>query len=167
MTIKTDFQVVDSKMITNIVLKKHGHKAELDLDAIFDPGSTMTTMSETLFNRIGYPLQESGNVKIIGVNSESKGFSTLIDFMKIGGVNLGRIRIVVGQLHPKFANNIIIGMNILLWYDIAISHYNKTITLVERKFKGFDMSSRFIMHNIMNLNLASYEIGGTLNKGLG
>ena len=99
-----------------------------------------------------------GKVKIIGINSESNGISTLIGFFEIGGVDLGNVRVVIGRLHPKFENSIILGMNAIIWYNFAVNHTDKTITMMERKFKTFDISTRFTIKNITNVNLAAFEV---------
>ena len=156
--IKLKFYTEAAKLITKVGLKKHKQKQFRTYDAIFDPGSTMTTMSESLYNELGYKHNDPGKVRIIGINHESSGVSTLIDNFEIGGTNLGRLRIVVGQLHPKFENCIIIGMNVIIWYNFAINHHDKAITMVERKFKTSIMATRFTMKNILSINLASIEI---------
>ena len=92
------------------------------------------------------------------MNSENNGISTLINDLEIGNVNLGNVRVVIGKLHPKFENCIILGMNIIIWYNFIVNHTNKMITMVERRFKSLDMSMRFTIKNIMSVNLASYEI---------
>ena len=153
MKIELKFRIERSKIITEVKLKKELNSIILPYKAIFDPGSTMTTMSESLFNTLGFNRENTDTIKIIGVNSESGGFSTVIDYFEIGGINLGMVRVAVGSLAPQFQNNIIIGMNLLLWYDFALSHFTKKITLVERQLKNFDMSSRFVRKDIANINL--------------
>ena len=155
--IKVKFYTENTKLITKVRLRRQGQKVGRLYDTIFDPGSTMTTMSESLFNKLAYKLTEPGKVKIIGVNSESSGISTLIDFFEIGGVNLGNVRVVVGQLHPNFENSVILGMNVILWYNFAVNHPDKMIIMVERKLKTFDTTTRFTIKNITNINLAAYE----------
>ena len=44
--IKALFTVKETKLITTIMLKMQGKKNVLPYDAVFDPGSTMTTMSD-------------------------------------------------------------------------------------------------------------------------
>jgi len=156
--IKAIFTVKETKLITTIMLKMQGKKNVLPYDAVFDPGSTMTTMSDALFKWLGYSLNDPANIKLIGLNGESKGFSTVIDYFEIGGVNLGSVRVAVGQLHPNFENSIILGMNILMWYDFAVTHSTKTIVLLERRFKNYDISKRFTTKNILTINLATDEI---------
>ncbi|MCL2399707.1 MAG: retroviral-like aspartic protease family protein [Defluviitaleaceae bacterium] len=156
--IKTIFTIKETKLITTVMLKMYGKKEALPYDVVFDPGSTMTTISDTLFKWLGYPLNDHANIKLIGLNGESKGFSTVIDYFEIGGVNLGSVRVAVGQLHPNFENSIILGMNVLMWYDFAVTHSTKTITLLERRFKNFDTSRRFTIKNISTVNLTTYEV---------
>ena len=54
--IKAIFTVKETKLITTIMLKMQGKKNVLPYDAVFDPGSTMTTMSDALFKWLGYSL---------------------------------------------------------------------------------------------------------------
>ncbi|MCL2386901.1 MAG: retroviral-like aspartic protease family protein [Defluviitaleaceae bacterium] len=161
--IKTAFRVQSTKLITTVMLKAHGKESVFPYNAVFDPGCTMTTISHRLFERLAYPLKDPANIRLIGINGESKGVSTIIDYFEIGGVNLGSVRVAVGEVHPNFENSIILGMNILLWYDFAVTHSTKTIALLERRFKNRDMSARFTMKNIMIANLAIDEI---TNEGL-
>ena len=49
-------------------------------------------------------------------------------------------------------------MNILMWYDFAVTHSTKTIVLLERRFKNYDISKRFTTKNILTINLATDEI---------
>lgn len=147
--------MMETKLITTVMLKMHGKKNPLPYDIVFDPGSTMTTLSASLFKWLGYPKQDPANIKLIGLNGETRGFSTVIDYFEIGGVDLGKVRVAVGQLHPNFENSIILGMNVLMWYDFAVTHSTKTIALLERRFKNYDMSKRFTLKNILNVNLSS------------
>ena len=156
--IKTTFTVRETKLITTVMLKMHGKKNTLPYDVVFDPGSTMTTMSDSLFKWLGYPLNDSTNIKLIGLNGESKGISTVVDYFEIGGVNLGNVRVAVGQLHTNFENSIILGMNVLMWYDFAVTRSTKTIALLERRFKNYDTSKRFTTKNILAINLSADEI---------
>ena len=50
--IEAKFYAEETKLITKVRLKKHCQKIGRLYDAIFDPGSTMTTMSESLFNNL-------------------------------------------------------------------------------------------------------------------
>ena len=152
------FTMKETKLITTVMLKMHGKKNTLPYHVVFDPGSTMTTMSASLYKWLGYPKNDPANIKLIGLNGESQGFSTLIDYFEIGGVNLGSVRVAVGQLHPNFENSIILGMNVLMWYDFAVTHITKTITLLERRFKNYDTSNRFTLKNILAVNLTADEI---------
>ena len=79
--IKAIFAVKETKLITTVKLKMQGKKEALPYDAVFDPGSTMTTMSDELFKWLGYSLNDPTNIKLIGLNGESKGFSTVMNLM--------------------------------------------------------------------------------------
>ena len=148
----------DAKIITTVKLKPYGKNVTLPYDAVFDPGAAMTTISAPLFESLGYPLNDPARIKLIGLNSENKGVSTVIDYFEIGGVDLGRVRVAVGQLHSNFENRIILGMNVLIWYNFAVTHSTKTITLLERKFKNYDSSKRFTLKNILAVNLTVDEV---------
>ena len=117
----------------------------------------MTTMSEELFEALGYSLKDTAKVKIIGINSESQGVSTLIDYFEIGGTNLGTIRVVIGKVRPIFQNTIILGMNVLSWYNFAVNYSVKRVFLVERRFTKLDMSKRFTMKDITEVDLVSAD----------
>ena len=142
----------------SVALKATGKQKPVPYYAVFDPGSTMTTISASLFESLGYPKQDAANIKLIGLNGESQGFSTVIDYFEIGGVNLGNVRVAVGKLHPNFENSIILGMNVLMWFDFAVTHSTKTIALLERRFHHFDMSKRFVLKNIATVNFSADEI---------
>jgi hypothetical protein len=64
-------------------------------------------------------------------------------------VNLGNVRVAVGKFLPKFQNTVILGVNVLMWYDFAVSHKNGLITLVERRFANMPVSKedRFTAKN--------------------
>ena len=138
--IKATFRVQSTKLITTVMLKANGKEGTFPYSAVFDPGCTMTTISQSLFKRLSHPLNDPANIRLIGINGESKGVSTIIDYFEIGGVNLGSVRVAVGEVHPNFENSIILGMNVLLWYDFAVTHSTKTIALLERRFKNRDIN---------------------------
>jgi hypothetical protein len=52
--------------------------------------------------------------------ASSKGVSTVIDYFEIGGVDLGAVEIVIGEIHPMFQNHNILGMNIDFFIYAAI-----------------------------------------------
>jgi hypothetical protein len=133
--IKLDFKLVDSKYITNAILRPYGTKRMQSIDLIFDPGSTMTAMSKKMFDELDYKLINPINVTLRGINGESKGVSTIIDNFEIGGENLGNVRVVIGDLHKNFEDCIILGVNVLVWYDYAVIHHKKQIVLQERNIK--------------------------------
>jgi hypothetical protein len=133
--IKLDFELIESKYTTSARMRIVGEKRKRNADLIFDPGSTMTAMSKKLFDRLGYSLNSPRDVTLRGINGESKAISTIIDYLEIGGVNLGNVRVVVGDLHESFEDSIILGVNVLVWYDYAVIHRKKQLVLVERKIK--------------------------------
>lgn len=110
-------------------------------------------MPTHLFNMLGFEEQSRLKVTITGINGKSEGFSTIIDNFLIGGVDLGKTRVTVSDVSPEFKNTIIMGMNVLVWFNILVSHAKREITLVERQIKGLDKSSRFYRTDIFSRNV--------------
>jgi predicted aspartyl protease len=109
----------------------------------------MTSISAELFHSLGYSLKDEAKILIRGINGESEGISSVVDYFEIGGVNLGNVRIAVGKFLPEFEDTVILGVNVLMWYDFAVSHSNGSITLVERRFAQMPLSKekRFTLKN--------------------
>jgi len=155
-----DFVMSKSKIITSVGLRlidKNGKESKrpLPYDTVFDTGCTMTTMSVSLFNDLGYSYKNEAKITIIGVNGENEGKSTVIDYFEVGGKDIGPVRIAVGRLHDNHKDRIILGMNIIMWHHFSLDHMKKRITLVERQLKNFDHGERYIIKDITTLNLSN------------
>jgi len=165
--IQLKFSFVNTKYVSKIkFMSLYGNK-EKHTDLIFDTGCTMTTISEKVFNRSGFILKDERPIKIYGINGESSGVSTIISNFMLGGENLGDVRVAVGKLLPEFENCVILGVNVLAWYNYSVDHGNRMITLAERNFKNLSVikSERFtrLYSQILNLparaeNLTDEEI---------
>ena len=126
--IVTDIEIVNTKIITKVKLANLPDP----LDLIVDCGATMTTITPQLFKRLKLDIKEKANVNILGINSTEQSFSTLIPSFTIGGINLGEVRIAIGTMLPEFQDKIILGMNILGWFNFDISISNKLLELRPR-----------------------------------
>lgn len=149
MKIKLDFELQKMKYISQVGLRDGSY-----YDLIFDPGSNMTTMSKKLFDTLKFPLRDAASVTISGLNDKGKGISTVIDYFEIGDVNIGSVRVVLGSVLPEFENSIILGVNVLMWFEYSVSHRKNEIELVERKVKNAKYLSkpvtkenRFVLKN--------------------
>ncbi|MCL2197367.1 MAG: retroviral-like aspartic protease family protein [Defluviitaleaceae bacterium] len=149
----TDFRVEKLKLITSVELKVEGKNSSVPYDAIVDTGCSDASMSQQLFDSLGYKQNERIETTITGINAKSKGFSTIIDSFIIGGVDLGKTRIAVSKVSPEFENIIVIGMNVLVWFHTAIDYKKNEITLIERRLKNIDMKTRFYRTDIFTRNL--------------
>ena len=154
--IELDFEFKDAKIITRVRLKPKKGEKSLPYDAIFDTGCSKTTMSKDLFNTLGYVAKKAQAVKIIGINGESDGFSTIIDNFTIGSENLGDVRITVTDMQEKFNNSIILWMNILMWFNTQIHYTKKKITLAERAAEGYT-TTRFTRGDTNSIVLPSIQ----------
>jgi hypothetical protein len=140
-TIVFDITLDKLKVKTFVELIPVGSTHPSPYYAIVDTGSSDTAMSEQLFNELGYKEQEKIPTTITGINGKSKGFSTIIDDFILGDVNLGKTRITVSKFEPEFENIIILGMNILAWFNMLVSYSKGEIILAERKIKNIDENS--------------------------
>ena len=81
-----------------------------------------------------------------------------LDNFIIGGVDLGKTRITVSKLEPAYENIIILGMNILAWFNMLVSYGERKITLSQRRFKNIDNDTRFSRADIFTKNILASEI---------
>ena len=125
----------------------------MPLYAIVDTGASDTAMSLYLFKTLGYKEQSKLKTTITGINGKSEGFSTIIDNFVIGGVDLGKTRVTVSEVSPEFKNTVVLGMNVLVWFNMLISHSKGEISLSERQIKGMDTSNRFYRTDIFSRNV--------------
>jgi predicted aspartyl protease len=146
--IKVKFALERTRILTEVKLRKVNKKNPVTYKALVDTGCTITTMSDILFHELGYAYQDEAVVKIIGINGESEGVSTVIDYFEIGGVNIGPVRVAVSRLHDAHKDRVIIGMNIILWHHFAVRYDQKLIYLNERQFAKLDMSTRYTRKTI-------------------
>jgi len=153
--IELNFKVQNMRITTmaKLTSKKTG-KVRL-YPAIIDTGAHQTTISKELFASLGQKEQDAYDVVVRGIKGATRGRSTIIDNFVLGEVDLGKTRITVMGVEREFENAIILGMNILAWFNISVSHYEKKITLVERQFKTFDTESRFYRKDIRSLSVLS------------
>jgi hypothetical protein len=157
-TITFDITIDKLKIKTFVKLIPEGSTKPSPYYAIVDTGSSDTAMSEHLFKELGYKEQNKIPTTITGVNGKSKGFSTIIDDFILGGVNLGKIRVTVSKFEPEFENVIILGMNVLAWFNTLISYSKKELTLAERKIKNIDKNARFIRTDIYSKNILASDL---------
>ncbi|MCL2048425.1 MAG: retroviral-like aspartic protease family protein [Defluviitaleaceae bacterium] len=158
-----DFDLINAKYISRVKLLPPNSKKPLPYALVFDSGSNMTTISKPLFDKLGYSLEAPKDVIIRGINGESRGISTIINHFEIGGENLGRVRVVVGNLHKNFENSVILGVNVLVWYNYAVIHHKKQIVMEERRIAtAIPRQDRFLSlyPQILNLPAFSDETGG-------
>ena len=155
------FDMDKLKIVTQVKLVTKDRIHPTPFDAYLDTGSTDTVISTHLFKGLGFKEQGRLKVSIAGINGKSEGFSTIIDNFIIGGVDLGKTRVTVSEVSPEFKNIIILGMNVLVWFNMLVSHAKKEITLAERQIKGLDKSNRFYRTDIFSRNvlasIAEYE----------
>ena len=147
------FDMDKLKIVTQIRFKPEGRVNPTPFDAYLDTGSTDTVMSVHLFEMLGFKEQHRLKVSIAGINGKSDGFSTIIDHFIIGGVDIGKTRITVAEVSSEFKNIIILGMNVLVWFNMLVSYAKKEITLSERRIKGLDRSNRFYRTDIFSRNV--------------
>ncbi|MCL2387816.1 MAG: retroviral-like aspartic protease family protein [Defluviitaleaceae bacterium] len=134
--IELDFEVIKDKITIKVLLRQHSSKQYVQYDAIIDTGCNRTTISKTLFSDLGYEYKETQPVKILGINGESRGTSTIIDNFMLGGTDLGKMRITVADIHPQFTRKIILGMNILKWFSFMVDFGAKKVVLFDRRGEG-------------------------------
>jgi len=152
-TITLPFNMKKMKMIADVKLISKRNSKPSPFKAFLDTGSTDTVMSTYLFKELGFQEQSRIKVTVTGINGISEGFSTIIDHFIIGDVDLGKTRITVTELSPAFKNNIVLGMNVLVWFNMLVSHTQKEITLAERQIKNIDRESRFYRTDIYARNI--------------
>ena len=157
-TINLDIKLNKLKIITFVKLIGSKSKKPISYDAIIDTGSSDTAMSEKLFIDLGLKEQEKIPATITGINGKSKGYSTIINDFIIGGVNLEKTRVTVSTFVPEYENVVIIGMNVLAWFNMLVSYTKGEITLVERKIKNINKDTRFSRTDIYEKNILSSEI---------
>jgi len=131
--IELNFTLEDTKMLSKVSITKP-NKIDEELTLIIDCGCSMTTMTPQLFQRLGFPKKDESPITIYGINSEEKGFSTLIPSFKLGAVELGEIRVAVANMRPEYQNSILLGMNILGWFDFGWQMRTKRIYMYPRNF---------------------------------
>jgi len=157
--IELPFILDDMKMITEVEIKLPGKNSLHKLRLIFDTGCSMTTISDKLFTNLKLPQKDAVPITIIGINSEEKGISVVLDSFMLGGVDLGNVRVSIGKMKPHFQDSIILGMNVLMWYDIAVVNRKKKIFLKERRFKDLDIAygQKYSVTNPSSFNLATAQ----------
>ncbi|MCL1999189.1 MAG: retroviral-like aspartic protease family protein [Turicibacter sp.] len=153
-TIRLPFFLRDTKIISEVfILNKEGEYQACEL--IIDCGCVMTTISPQLFEELGFEITDEAKIAIIGINSREIGVSTIIPSFKLGTEELGGVRVAVGTMRPEFQNSILLGMNVLGWFDFGWSMSNKMAVLVPRKFKDAGIFQRcFRFKNPKNRLLA-------------
>ena len=143
--IELDFVLKDAKYVSKVMLKPPNEEKNKPVDLIFDTGASMTIISETLFAGLNFKRQDERKVTLIGVNGESEAVSVIIPNFEIGGVDLGRVRVVVGNVYKTFRNRVILGMNVLVWFNYSVLHHKRQIILSERKINTkIPRTDRFI-----------------------
>ncbi|MCL2604577.1 MAG: retroviral-like aspartic protease family protein [Defluviitaleaceae bacterium] len=152
-TIVLPFEMDKLKISTEVKLKIAGRTKPASFRVHLDTGSTDTVMSSHLFKTLGFKEQSRLKVTITGINGKSEGFSTIIDNFIIGGVDLGKTRVTVSDVSPEFKNTIVMGMNVLVWFNMLISYTKGEVTLAERQIKELDKSSRFYRTDIFSRNV--------------
>jgi len=151
-----DFELESGKITTSVKLIPKDSKIPLPYDAILDTGCNKTTISRSLFETLGYSIKDKREVTIIGINGESKGFSTVIDNFILGDTDLGSVRVTVADVQKEFTNKIILGMNILMWFNLLISYSNKRLTFATRVVKGYT-TTRFSRSDTSTINLTATQ----------
>ena len=152
--INAKFKMRDAKIVSEVELLKN----EAPLDLIVDCGAAMTTISPQLFKELNLKAKDKAQIKIIGINSEEISYSTLIPSFVIGGVDLGEVRVAIGTMRPEFQNSILLGMNILGWFDFGFSMSNKQISLIPRKFKDKTIWNRCFAYKNPKTELLINEV---------
>jgi predicted aspartyl protease len=157
-TIVFNIKLDKLKIVTFVKLLGLKNKKPVPYDAVVDTGSSYTAMSEQLFKDLEYTEQEKVPATITGINGKSEGFSTVIDDFILGGVNLGKTRVTISKFQPEFENVIILGMNVLAWFNMLVSYSKGEITLAERKIKNIDKDTRFNRTDIFTKNILINEM---------
>ena len=149
----TDIEIVGTKIITKVKLSN----IKIPIDLILDCGATMTTISSDLFKRLKLEVKDKSPVKILGINSTEQSFSTLIPSFTIGGADLGEVRIALGTMLPEFQDKIILGMNILGWFNFDVSISNKLLKLKPRFGGNFQIIGNGFKEKTPTIGLALSE----------
>ena len=152
--INADFEIVETKIISKV--KFLNRKVPIDL--IIDCGASMTTISPQLFKDLRLEVKDKTQIRIIGINSEEISYSTLVPSFIIGGVDLGEVRVAIGTMRPEFQDSILLGMNIIGWFDFGLSISNRLISLIPRRFKDTTIWERCFAYKNPKTKLLINEI---------
>ncbi len=120
---------------TEIILRQNrsGHyvaTAEINLvpvDVIVDTGATDVSIPESLANRLG--LVKGSNITATTANGIITVYSTRIDFIKLGDINMYDVR---ASINPNMSENVVLlGMSFL--DKLEFSHSNNQLVLKQVK----------------------------------
>ena len=150
--ISVDFEVVKTKIITKVKLPN----IKYPIDLVVDCGATMTTMTPQLFKRLNLQEKNTAPINIKGINSTERSFSTLIPSFTIGNIDLGEIRVAIGTMLPEFQNKVLLGMNILGWFNFTVNMNGKLLTLIPRYVGNLQ-----VLGNLFKYKDPSAELGAT------
>jgi hypothetical protein len=137
----------------------HPHSENLrDKKIIVDTGCKMTTMSYGLFGLLGIKSKEEHPVIIKGLNGPvEKSSSLIIPYFELGGINIGPVRVALSKtMRPEFKDTVLLGMNIMMWFEMKFNPRKNYIELKECRLRTGDKikaDERFIHHNPTNLAL--------------
>ena len=152
--IHASFEIIETKIISSVKISRNGNP----IDLIIDCGAAMTTISPQLFKRLKLNVKDKTPIRIIGINSEEISYSTLIPSFVIGGFDLGEVRVAVGTMRSEFQNSILLGMNIMGWFDFGWSISNKRISLIPRRFKDTTIWDRCFTYKNPKTKLLINEV---------
>jgi hypothetical protein len=153
MRLSLDFELINAKIRTHVGLLPAGAGKYKTVPAIFDLGNNITAISPQMFKMLEVAPKDAAPVTIDTASPVKegdniiKGFTTIIYNFELGGEDIGPVRIVVGPINPKFRDYVILGMNILQWFDTTIRYRKGEIYLAERMFKfgTTEKNKRFVL----------------------
>ena len=99
---------------------------------IFDTGAYKTIIDEGLATLLEIPVTLKDGVSTITATGISSTYSSVLPRMLLGKTPLKNIPVNVMKLPDELETRCILGMNILQEYDINISSFDKTVTLVPK-----------------------------------
>ena len=107
-------------------------------DALFDTGAHTTHIDINALQHLGYDLSNAEKSYINTVGSRNmKVNNTIIDNIKIGGIELGSVLVNFSELSDINSPAVILGMNIIKEFNIELDFKNQIISMKP----NFDINS--------------------------
>ena len=121
------------KFIAPVIIYDLSHEKQIKLNGLIDTGATISFVKEKTLKQLGYKqFHKKAKIKTIGGNFIHSSYRCIhISFIDKIPIHIGEVI----TLRKNDENDMVIGMDVLRFYEFSFNHHTETLKIIPCKCK--------------------------------